>query len=525
MRRLLLLAAFAALLAGCAPAAAAPTPTPVIPTATPVPPTATLLPSPTATPTATLRPIEAWAAFLRAYAPDAAVSADGESVTLTLPSGERLQLADVSAEKRTMEPQNWVENYNGGQVLLEGQDEQGRLWRVVERNGERLLMYRQQTPIRMDAFPYWWWGGGPEGKAEIKLPGNGQLEWLKISRTDQKDDQGHWIWQDEQGQPVELSDLGYQYTEKILPHQGKPVPTEMKLPVVVLTNWQVESLEANDGHEYVVREGKLLIDGQEAAVPETKSQVPPESLMFNSKDGRWYVGWNGIALWKVENGQVVKYDRPVWMTHMYKVVHGGTWSEELKRWQHDPKVVGELDYGLWGGKYHYQVGGSKVSLNGMIGGVYGERWEKTVFIMPGFVVKTEESDVGMGLAVRYPQAFNDFVDVFVGFTFDRPSGRYWLVAKDGEVLEGHQQNDTAEALRDYLHEHLPLPILATKGDGGVGYMSTRRYDGTVAVSREEAERLHEQLEDEILEGYLSKDQQAFLGIGQIMVLPAEVFGQ
>ena len=289
MRRLLCLAAFAALLAGCAPAVAAPTPTASITTATPAPPTATLPPSPTPpptaapTPTPTPRPIEAWAAFLRAYAPDAAVSADGKSVALTLPSGERLQLADGSAEKRTMESQNWVENYNDGQVLLEGKDEQGRLWRVVERNGERLLMYRQQAPIRMDAFPYWWWGGGPEGKAEIKLPGNGQLEWLKISRTDQKDDQGHWIWQGEQGQLVELSDLGYQYTEKILPHQGKPVPTEMKLPVVVLTNWQVESLEANNGHEYVVREGKLLTDGQEVAVPETKSQAPPESLMFKAK--------------------------------------------------------------------------------------------------------------------------------------------------------------------------------------------------------------------------------------------------
>ncbi len=99
MRRLLCLAAFAALLAGCAPAAAAPTPTASIPTATPAPPTATLPPSPTPTPTAVPTPTatplpRGLARLLNALASTWGVS--GESITTTAASAEETaQLAEA----------------------------------------------------------------------------------------------------------------------------------------------------------------------------------------------------------------------------------------------------------------------------------------------------------------------------------------------------------------------------------------------------------------------------------------------
>jgi len=490
---------------------------------TPLPPTATPQPTATSTPTATPPPtplplaVRLTNTLLAAYADGHAEASQapngGWQVRFTAPTGQTVELKDVSAENLTMPDQDWVENYNGGKILLEGRAEDGRLWRVVEKNGERMLMYGQETPIRMDVFPYWWWGDGLEGKAKVKVPGNGRLEWLKVTRSDQKDDQGHWVWLDEQGKPVELSNLGYMYVEKILPHDGKPTPKEMQLPVVVLTNWQVEALEASDGHEYAVREGKIWVDGQAVSVPETKSGVAPESLMFNTKDGQWYLGWQGIALWRVEDGQIVKYDRPVWMTSKYmeKVGYGQIWAQ----WKKDFQSVREIDYSS------FTKFGQRAL--GVVGGISSERWNDNIlYVFDGFIAGVSEMDNGVNLGIRLPQPFGDviFVSPWSGFN---ESVRFATVVK-GEGMLVENIGLKGEDLVGLFTDGESISVYVVLSNSGNNLMGQKLHDGRVIFTQEEALALKNGLEKEFLQGKISGERDAFLGEIQQVFIPSGAVG-
>ena len=520
MRRLttlLVLLAAALLLVACAAPAPmpAPTATPTLtprPTATPQPPTSTPTAIFTPSPTPDIRLMKT-RRLLAAFAPSAAETADG--FRLTLPSGEKVELQNVAEQNLTMEPQNWVENYNGGKILYEGKTEAGQEWRVVKlESGEMALMWAQKTKVRMDAFPYWWWGLGAEGKAEVTVPGNGELQWLKVTRTDNKDDDGHYVWVDEEGNPVKLSELGYMYVEKIMPKQGKPMPTEMKLPVVELTDWQVQAVEANDGREYVVREGKVWVDGKAVPVPETKSQVPPENLMLNTKDGQWYVGWRGIALWKVEGGRVVKYDRPVWFTNLWRQ---DTWDYRIinEKWAKDPRITGEISYKGW----QFIIDKEEALEYGMWGGIQSETWSnKRMYVFSGFIVGVDVGKTAELFGLRLVQPFNDNV-----FTFhvDR-SDNIWVVSENGGIERGERIN-SHRSLADVVLSGKNIPAVVVVINDGDKFMGAKRADGSQWMSTEEALKLRQELEKKLSAGgYLGGDTKAMLGWPQKLYVPAEM---
>ena len=523
MRRLVLLCLAILLLALAA--CAAPAPTTAVPaatrtltprpTATPRPPTPTPTAAFTPSPTPDIRLMKT-RRLLAAFAASAAKTADG--FRLTLPSGEKVELQNVAEQNLTMEPQNWVENYNGGKILYEGKTEAGQEWRVVElETGEIALMWAQKTEVRMDAFPYWWWGLGAEGKAEVTVPGNGELQWLKVTRTDNKDDDGHYVWVDEEGNPVKLSELGYMYVEKIMPKQGKPMPTEMKLPVVELTDWQVQAVEANDGYEYVVREGKVWVDGKAVPVPETKSQVPPENLMLNTKDGQWYVGWRGIALWKVEGGRVVKYDRPVWWTELIKEKMGGYPSVFIAKMRKDPEVIGEMSYSEWLGKFF--VGNEEVSLTGMVGGINSPTWNGNImYVLPGFLMKGEAGEHGSLYALRLIQPFGDYI---ASFHIDRSDNVWVFSGKEG--IEGGKPTLRIEVFKKA--EVKSVPVLAVIVNNGDAFMGRQFADGSQVMTKEEATKKLGQMENALKMGYLGSDTVTILGWSQKVFVPEEILGK
>ncbi len=313
MRRLpplLVLLVAALLLAACA--APAPTPAPTAartatlrPTATPRPPT----PTPTATftpsPTPDIR-LQKTRRLLAAFAASAAETANG--FRLTLPSGEKVELQNVAEQNLTMEPQNWVENYNGGKILYEGKTEAGQEWRVVKlETGEIALMYDHTFSYLSDIFPYTLYSldrelaksGVGKFKASVIPPGNGEVEGVHLRLNDE----GKWV--DDSGQEVQLTDATQWWIKRY--HL-----TEMDLQRVTIHNWEVQALVDQDGREWVAKEGKLMADGQKVAMPEVVGEATPTSLAKRAEDGKWYVmDERGLARWVVNEGKVEKYNRPV----------------------------------------------------------------------------------------------------------------------------------------------------------------------------------------------------------------------
>ena len=111
--------------------------------------------------------------------------------------------------------------------------------------------------------------------------------------------------------------------------------------------------------------------------------------------------------------------------------------------------MGELDYSVWN-DYHYQIAGTPIPLAGVVGGIYAERLDNmTIYLMPGFVVGKFEGSVGMGLIIRYPQPFDDFMGYFNGLSFNH-SKNYELVPSIGDLIAAKNKRTTAtEKLQSY----------------------------------------------------------------------------
>jgi len=257
----------------------------------------------------------------------------------------------------------------------------------------------------------------------------------------------------------------------------------------------------------------VWVDGQEVTVPETKTPAEPESLMFNSKDGQWYLGWQGIALWRVKHGQVLKYHRPVWMTRMYLLTNNLSDSEVIERWNKNTDLKSELDYVNYI-RQEYYINNVQIPFVGVMGGIESSSLgNKTMYILPGIIVDKFEGRVGMSLAVRHVNPFEDFI-----FTF---SLKYYTnileEISDGEILSEDTEGvrvDLVDEFRNTLRKDEPIPAVFVYSDDGAMYMGAKLYDGSVIMPLDEAEGLQHRLEENLLKGVIDGDQEAFLGKGQ-----------
>jgi len=238
---------------------------------------------------------------------------------------------------------------------------------------------------------------------------------------------------------------------------------EVEIPMVVVDNWEVVALEANDGHDYQVQEGKLLVDGQEVAVPEVAGNPKPESLMYNADQRQWYVGDWGLAFWKIEDGQVVKYDRPV----IYGV--------DLDELRNDPLHVNYQDFKDKADRIErignepkiyqapvFQWNGKPIPY-GMVMGLKVPKWNKTIdvavngFLMEGYKVLPPNDDA-WGFVMWVPMPFADeIMDAW------KMNPDFEMVAADGKV----EQQDNAlmgmDGFMAYVNRYRPLPMLYVFG--------------------------------------------------------------
>ena len=436
---------------------------------TPLPPTATPQPTPTSTPTATPTPtplplaVRLTNTLLAAYADghaEASQAPDGGwQVRFTAPTGQTVELKDVSAENLTMPEQDWVENYNGGKILLEGRAEDGTLWRVVEKNGERMLMYDQEITYPVEWVRYFWYAYDPntgDFGAKFEAPGNGRVEMIKVHKEG-----GQWL--DEEGNPFALSQFGKKYADHF--HI-----TEVNVPVITLDNWQVQALEAKDGHEYVIRGGKLFVDGKEVVVPEIAGGPKPESLMYKADKSEWYVGDWGLAFWRVSNGKVLKYDRPVVYGVDLDEMRTGPYHHEdfrdaanrLERIGQEAKVY-QAPVLQWNGK---PVPYGTVMIMKV------PKWEKTIdvvvngFLMEGYKV-LPPNDNKWGFVIWVPLPFGDeVVDIW------EMNPDFEKVAASGEIGEQDNALMGMDGFVDYVNRHRPLPVAYVFG-GMDGKMDDR----------------------------------------------------
>jgi len=251
--------------------------------------------------------VKAAEALLGDYATDWEVSQTAEGVWMvqfTTPEGQVVELKDVSVEKRTMEPQNWVENYNDGKVLLEGEDEQGRLWRVVEKNnGEWILMYDHQISYLSDKFPFILYSYDKDtGKfqAYVEPPGNGRVEEVHLTWDTEQE-----VWRDEEGEVVQVTN----FTQRYADHYGW---TELDLQRITIDNWEVMAVKDREGRQWEIKDGRLYLNDEVVEMPEVEGEATPSSLALREEDGKWYVmDERGLARWVIEGGEVRKYRRPV----------------------------------------------------------------------------------------------------------------------------------------------------------------------------------------------------------------------
>ncbi len=469
MRRLppwLVLLIAALLLPACA--APAPTPTPTLPpsptpqpTATPQPPTA----SPTLTAAFTPSPtpdilLMKTRRLLTAFAASVEETPDG-GYLLTLPSGEKVELQNVEAQNLTMEPQNWVENYNGGKILYEGKTEAGQEWRVVKlESGEMALMYDNTFSYLSDIFPFTLYSYNPKTEkfeSYVEPPGNGVAENVHVH----KDESGKWV--DDQGNEVALAS----FDEKFIKHYHL---TGIDLQRITIHNWEVQALVDQDGREWTVKEGKLMIDGQEVAVPEVVDEATPISLAKRAEDGKWYVmDERGLARWVINDGKVEKYNRPV-MAFDY------TQDSQWEGWYPGfPEKMAEIKQRLEEEGVDYSkmkpvvIGGEKfqtglLGMERMTSRRLGFKEGDGIVWIPGLVVEMFDQKNGTAIQLRVimvlPQPFEDQMVGFGVFNWSKVQDRIYTVEIGDDWMSYEDSGVYPEELRRlWLEADKNLPIV------------------------------------------------------------------
>jgi len=235
--------------------------------------------------------------------------------------------------------------------------------------------------------------------------------------------------------------------------------------------------------------------------------------MFNSKDGQWYLGWQGVALWRVKHGKVLKYHRPVWFTSMYLAKKGR--AAQFEAWKNDPRITGELDYGLLAGKF--KMGGQAIPVGYPLGGISSDFWKgAAIYMFPGIVVGAYPRETSSDLAIRIPQPFGDVV-VRHNMGTDIHGHNYFVVGANGEILSSHSNSSVGRPAIE-LAERKNFAVIETVNDSGEDYMLSPLYGQEPVMSEAEAHRLWQFIEKAMLQGHVGKDTDAYLGLGQRMVI-------